>query len=51
LEGIESMIKKCPDPKNPRCMYNSHKYFSVETNGRWSWIEKMNYNKSFGLIT
>jgi hypothetical protein len=50
LEGIESLIKKCPFPKNPRCSCNSHKYFSVETNGIWDWIEKMNYNKSFRLI-
>jgi len=51
LEGIESMIKKCPDPKNPRCSCTSHRCFSVKSNGRWKWIEKLNYKKSFRLIT
>ncbi|MBD3205470.1 hypothetical protein GF319_03875 [Candidatus Bathyarchaeota archaeon] len=49
LKDIELMIKKCPDPRNSKCICDSHRYFSVKAKGRWKCIERLIYYNTFVL--
>jgi hypothetical protein len=50
LDNLGSMIKRCPNPKNPRCDCSAHRRLGrKDASGRWNALEDITLGEAFAL--